>query len=161
MVLFWDFGRNPAHIDFSMDGVDRRRRHAIAWAHDVGERPIVCGVGSTMDVPVTANDDSPGHAGNRVPSAPISAGPEAEITFAATFAKPKIFELDIGIAIIVLALLRCLGLPQSEVAATVSMTVIGHRSWSCGGARSCSSRRLPTAAFARGAVTLLSGYTLD
>ena len=34
--------------------------------------PIVCGVGSTMDVPVTANDDSPGHAGKRVPSAPIS-----------------------------------------------------------------------------------------
>jgi hypothetical protein len=43
-------------------------------------------------------------------------------------AKPKVFELDIGIGIIVLALLRCLGLPHSEVAATVSITVIGHRS---------------------------------
>ena len=72
IALFLDFGRNPARSEFSMDGVDRRRRHAIAWAHDIGERPIVCGVGSTMDVPVTTNDDSPGHAGKRVPSAPIS-----------------------------------------------------------------------------------------
>jgi len=64
--------------------------------------------------------------------------------------------LDIGIGIIALALLRCLGLPQCEVAAIFSMTVIGHQSWSCGCAQSCSSRMLPTAAFARGAVTSLS-----
>ena len=102
--------------------------------------------------------DTPGNASHQLPSALCT---KAVITFAATFAKPKIFELDIGIGIIALALLRCLGLPQCEVAAIFSMTVIGHRSWSCGGARSCSSQRLPTAAFARGAVTSLSGYTLD
>ena len=104
--------------------------------------------------------DTPGNASHQLPSALCT---KAVITFAATFAKPKIFELDIGIGIIALplALLRCLGLPQCEVAAIFSMTVVGHRRWSCGGARSCSSQRLPTAAFARGAVTSLSGYTLD